>query len=56
MATHGARRLLTMADNVRSILAIEWLVAAQALNFEDRCVHRKHRTGIIHVTYRGSCF
>ena len=33
MATHGARRLLTMADNVRSILAIEWLVAAQALEF-----------------------
>lgn len=31
MATHGARRLLTMVENLRAILAIEWLVAGQAL-------------------------
>jgi histidine ammonia-lyase len=29
MAAHGARRLLGMNDNLRGILAIEWLAAAQ---------------------------
>jgi histidine ammonia-lyase len=33
MATYGARRLLTMADNAAGIVAIELLAAAQGLNF-----------------------
>ncbi len=33
MATHGARRLLAMADNVVNILAIELLAAAQGCDF-----------------------
>ncbi len=33
MAAHGARRLLAMADNLRGIIAIEWLAAAQGCDF-----------------------
>jgi histidine ammonia-lyase len=33
MAAHGARRLLPMADNVRAILAIELMAAAQGCDF-----------------------
>jgi histidine ammonia-lyase len=33
MATHGARRLIGMADNVAGILAVEWLSAAQGCDF-----------------------
>jgi histidine ammonia-lyase len=33
MAAHGARRLLPMADNLRNIIAIEWLAAAQGCDF-----------------------
>jgi histidine ammonia-lyase len=33
MATFAARRLLPMIDNVAHILAIEWLVAAQGIDF-----------------------
>lgn len=33
MATHGAHRLAKMACNTRAVLAIEWLCAAQALDF-----------------------
>ena len=33
MAAHGARRLLDMADNCRSIIAIELLAAAQGCDF-----------------------
>ena len=33
MATYAARRLLTMADNAAGIIAIEWLAAAQGLEF-----------------------
>jgi len=33
MATHGARRLLAMAQNTRGIVAIELLAAAQGLDF-----------------------
>src|SRR5262249_13338684 len=33
MAMHGARRLLPMVDNVRHIVAIECLAAAQAIEF-----------------------
>ena len=29
MAAHGARRLMAMNDNLRAVLAIEWLAAAQ---------------------------
>ena len=32
MATHGARRLIDMADNLSHILAIEWLAAAQGID------------------------
>jgi histidine ammonia-lyase len=39
MATHGARRLLTMTANARQILAIEFLCAAQGIDF-----HAPHRT------------
>ncbi len=34
MATHSARRLLNMAENTQNILAIEWLVAAQAIDLK----------------------
>jgi histidine ammonia-lyase len=33
MATHGARRLLDMAENAASVIAIELLAAAQGLDF-----------------------
>ncbi|WP_207536629.1 histidine ammonia-lyase [Sabulicella rubraurantiaca] len=33
MATHGARRLLPMAENLRAILGIEYLAAAQGCDF-----------------------
>jgi histidine ammonia-lyase len=33
MATHGARRLLPMAENVAGVIAIEALVAAQGCDF-----------------------
>jgi histidine ammonia-lyase len=35
MAAHGARRLLAMAENLRAIIAIEWLAAAQGCDFHD---------------------
>jgi histidine ammonia-lyase len=35
MAAHGARRLLTMAENLRGIIAIEWLAAAQGCDFHE---------------------
>ena len=33
MAAHGARRLISMADNVAGVLAIEYLAAAQGCDF-----------------------
>jgi histidine ammonia-lyase len=33
MATHGARRLLAMAENAQNVIAIEWLAAAQGCDF-----------------------
>jgi histidine ammonia-lyase len=33
MAAHGARRLIQMTDNLRAILAIELLAAAQGCDF-----------------------
>jgi histidine ammonia-lyase len=35
MATHGARRLLTMTDNLLQIIAIEFLAACQAIDFRQ---------------------
>jgi histidine ammonia-lyase len=34
MAAHAARRLHEMLDNVAAIVGIEWLAAAQALEFQ----------------------
>jgi len=31
MATHGARRLAEMTDNLAKIIAIEWMAAAQGV-------------------------
>lgn len=33
MAAHGARRLMPMADNLAAVLGIEWLAAAQGVDF-----------------------
>ena len=33
MAAHGARRLMPMAENAMSVIAIEWLAAAQGCHF-----------------------
>ena len=33
MAAHGARRLLDMADNLVPVIGIEWLAAAQGVDF-----------------------
>ena len=33
MAAHGARRLLAMNENLRAVIAIEWLAAAQGCDF-----------------------
>ncbi|MCY4395553.1 MAG: histidine ammonia-lyase [Rhodospirillaceae bacterium] len=35
MATHGARRLAEMNDNLSKIVAIEWLAAAQGIGFRQ---------------------
>jgi histidine ammonia-lyase len=35
MATHGARRLLPMAENVAQVIAVEWLAAAQGCDFHE---------------------
>jgi histidine ammonia-lyase len=36
MAAHGARRLLAMTENLRAILAIELLAAAQGCDFHPQ--------------------
>lgn len=36
MAAHGARRLLAMNENLRAIIAIEWLAAAQGCDFHPQ--------------------
>jgi histidine ammonia-lyase len=54
MATYGARRLLTMADNTAGIIAIELLAAAQGLDFHRplrssdalETVHRQLRRNV----------
>jgi len=33
MAAHGARRLLGMVENVRAVIGVEWLAAAQGCDF-----------------------
>jgi histidine ammonia-lyase len=35
MATHGARRLVAMAENALQVIAIEWLAAAQGCDFHE---------------------
>jgi histidine ammonia-lyase len=35
MAAHGARRLLAMSENLRAVIAIEWLAAAQGCDFHE---------------------
>lgn len=35
MAAHGSRRLLAMAENLRGVIAIEWLAAAQGCDFHQ---------------------
>ncbi|MES2907131.1 MAG: histidine ammonia-lyase, partial [Pseudomonadota bacterium] len=35
MAAHGARRLLQMCENLRGVIAIEWLAAAQGCDFHE---------------------
>jgi histidine ammonia-lyase len=35
MATHGARRLVAMAENTLQVIAIEWLAAAQGCDFHE---------------------
>jgi histidine ammonia-lyase len=42
MAPAAGRRLWEMADNVRGILAIEWLVACQGLDFRDGLKTTEH--------------
>jgi histidine ammonia-lyase len=43
MATYAARRLHTMLDNTAGIVAIEWLGAAQALEFHRPLSRRRAR-------------
>ena len=52
MATHAARRLLTMVDNAAAVVGIELLAAAQGLDF-----HRPSRSSVsleqVHAGIRG---
>jgi histidine ammonia-lyase len=58
MATHGARRLLTMTDNLLHIIAIEFLAACQGIDFRKplktssplRQAHESLRTRIPFAT------
>lgn len=52
MAAHGARRLLAMNENLRAVVAIEWLAAAQGCDF-----HAAKTSQILeeaHATLRGA--
>jgi histidine ammonia-lyase len=56
MAAHGARRLLTMAENLRAIIAIELLAAAQGCDFHPmkssarlEAVRAKIRAAVPHL-------
>ncbi|CAN7219824.1 histidine ammonia-lyase [Bradyrhizobium sp. LjRoot220] len=52
MATHGARRLLGMAENVTAILAIEMLAAAEGC--DHRGLRHGKRLGALHDLVRAS--
>jgi len=47
MATYAARRLHTMLDNTAAIVAIEWLAAAQALEFHRPLVSSPPLEGLL---------
>ncbi len=47
MATHGARRLADMNDNLARILAIEWLAAAQGIDFRKPLKTSVRLTGVV---------
>lgn len=51
MATHAARRLDAMADHTATILAIEWLAAAQGVDFH-RPLLTSPRLQRVHTTLR----
>ncbi|WP_366656894.1 histidine ammonia-lyase [Fodinicurvata sp. EGI_FJ10296] len=48
MATHGARRLLTLADNTAGIVGIELLAAAQGIDF-----HRPMKSSVLLEQHHG---
>jgi histidine ammonia-lyase len=52
MATYAARRLHTMLDNTAGIVAIEWLAAAQALEFH-RPLRSSAKLEALHARLRG---
>jgi histidine ammonia-lyase len=51
MATYAGRRLAEMADNTATILAIEWLAAAQGVDFH-RPLATSARLSHVHATLR----
>ena len=51
MATYAARRLAEMADNTATILAIEWLAAAQGVDFH-RPLHTSTALEATHAKLR----
>ena len=51
MATHGARRLATMVENCAAVIAVEWLCAAQALEFR-RPLRSSARLESLHAALR----
>jgi histidine ammonia-lyase len=51
MATYAARRLHTMLDNTAGVVAIEWLAAAQALEFH-RPLHSSAPLEALHARLR----
>ena len=52
MATHGARRLLEMADNAASIVAIELLAAAQGIEFHRPLRSSRALEGALRIVRR----
>lgn len=51
MATHGARRLLRMADNAAAVVGIELLAAAQGIDFH-RPAQSSPRLEAVHAAIR----
>ncbi|WP_296679800.1 histidine ammonia-lyase [Novosphingobium sp.] len=52
MAAHGARRLAGMAANVEAVIALEWLAAAQGIEFH-RPLHSSAALEGAHAVLRG---